>query len=101
MSEYQPARTLRDVFNAANPLLPLPSGDPRYVDCTEVRGNCTISRLRLTTGASARRGNARGRGWSFPSARPASRDWALHRNPQGVGWMHPVAVHRRRASEGA
>ncbi len=39
MSEYQPARTLRDVFNAANPLLPLPSGDPRYVDCTEVRGN--------------------------------------------------------------
>ncbi|MFO7633058.1 MAG: AAA family ATPase [Caldilinea sp.] len=39
MNEYQPARTLRDVFNAANPLLPLPSGDPRYVDCTEVRGN--------------------------------------------------------------
>jgi len=39
MSEYQLARTLRDVFNAANPLLPLPSGDPRYVDCTEVRGN--------------------------------------------------------------
>ncbi len=32
------ARTLKDAFNAANPL-PLPSGDPRYVDCTDVRGN--------------------------------------------------------------
>ena len=39
MSDFQPARTLRDVFNAANPLLPLPSGDPRYVGCTAVRGN--------------------------------------------------------------
>lgn len=32
------AATLRDVFNTTNPT-PLPSGDPRYVDCTAVRGN--------------------------------------------------------------
>lgn len=32
------AKTLKDVFNTANPV-PLPSGDPRYVDCTAVRGN--------------------------------------------------------------
>jgi energy-coupling factor transporter ATP-binding protein EcfA2 len=32
------ARTLRDVFNTANPA-PLASDDPRYVDCTSVRGN--------------------------------------------------------------
>ncbi|MFM7585150.1 MAG: helix-turn-helix domain-containing protein, partial [Caldilinea sp.] len=46
------------------------------------RMRCAISRLRLTTGASARRGNARGRGWSFPSARPASTDWALAASPE-------------------
>lgn len=39
MSDYSLARTIRDVFNASNPILPLPSGDPRYVDCTAVRGN--------------------------------------------------------------
>ncbi|MCS6843903.1 MAG: AAA family ATPase [Caldilineales bacterium] len=33
------ARSLKDVFNAVDPTLPLPSGDRRYVDCTEVRGN--------------------------------------------------------------
>lgn len=38
-----PAATLRDVFNTANPA-PLPSGDPRYVDCTEVRGNEDVVR---------------------------------------------------------
>jgi hypothetical protein len=32
------AKTLKDVFNTANPI-PLQSGDPRYVDCTAVRGN--------------------------------------------------------------
>jgi hypothetical protein len=32
------AKTLKDVFNTANPT-PLQSGDPRYVDCTAVRGN--------------------------------------------------------------
>jgi hypothetical protein len=35
----EPARTLRDAYNAADPTTPLPSGDPRYVDCTDVRGN--------------------------------------------------------------
>ncbi len=37
--QFQPARTLRDVFNAVDPARPLQSGDPRYVDCTAVRGN--------------------------------------------------------------
>ena len=37
------AATLRDVFNTANPA-PLPSGDPRYVDCTAVRGNEDVVR---------------------------------------------------------
>lgn len=32
------AKTIKDVFNTANPT-PLPSGDPRYVDCTNVRGD--------------------------------------------------------------
>ncbi len=32
------AKTLKDVFNTANPI-PLQSGDRRYVDCTAVRGN--------------------------------------------------------------
>lgn len=35
----EPARTLRDAYNAVDPVIPLPSGDPRYVDCTDVRGN--------------------------------------------------------------
>ena len=35
----QPARTLRDAFNAVDPAKPLEAGDPRYVDCTDVRGN--------------------------------------------------------------
>lgn len=38
-NELKPAQTLRDVFNAVDPARPLESGDPRYVDCTEVRGN--------------------------------------------------------------
>ena len=33
------AKTLKDVFNSANPIDPLPSGDPRYVDCTAARGD--------------------------------------------------------------
>ena len=41
------AKTLKDVFNTANPI-PLQSGDPRYVDCTAVRGNNeAFRRLRL------------------------------------------------------
>ncbi|HEY4688426.1 MAG TPA: hypothetical protein VIK33_03875 [Anaerolineae bacterium] len=35
----EPARTLRDAFNAVDPALPLPPDDPRYVDCTDVRGD--------------------------------------------------------------
>lgn len=34
-----PARTLRDAYNAANPSEPLKPGDPRYVNCTDVRGD--------------------------------------------------------------
>ena len=33
------ARTLKDAYNLSNPVQPLPPGDPRYVDCTPVRGN--------------------------------------------------------------
>ena len=33
------ARTLKDAYNLSNPVQPLKSGDPRYVDCTPVRGN--------------------------------------------------------------
>ncbi len=33
------ARTLTDAYNLSNPVQPLPPGDPRYVDCTPVRGN--------------------------------------------------------------
>lgn len=33
------AKTLRDAHNCADPVQPLPAGDPRYVDCTPVRGN--------------------------------------------------------------
>lgn len=32
-----PANTIREIFNVANPV-PLEGDDPRYVDCTEVRG---------------------------------------------------------------
>ena len=35
----EPARTLRDAFNAVDPAQPLQPGDPRYVDCTAVRGD--------------------------------------------------------------
>ncbi|HLF24752.1 MAG TPA: hypothetical protein VJG32_00325 [Anaerolineae bacterium] len=34
-----PARTLRDAFNAVDPAQPLQPDDPRYVDCTGVRGD--------------------------------------------------------------
>jgi len=34
-----PAKTLRDAYNAANPTEPLNPGDPRYVDCKDVRGD--------------------------------------------------------------
>jgi hypothetical protein len=33
------ARTLKDAYNSSNPVEPLPLGDPRYVNCTPVRGN--------------------------------------------------------------
>ena len=33
------ARTLKDAYNSSDPVEPLPLGDPRYVDCTPVRGN--------------------------------------------------------------
>jgi hypothetical protein len=34
-----PAKDLRGAYNALDPTQPLPAGDPRYVDCTDVRGN--------------------------------------------------------------
>ena len=41
-----PAKTLREAYNAVNPAEPLPPGDPRYVDCKDVRGNeDTVARM--------------------------------------------------------
>lgn len=34
-----PAKTLRDAYNSANPAEPLTPHDPRYVNCTDVRGD--------------------------------------------------------------
>jgi len=36
-------KLLTDLFNACDPYLPLPPGDPRYVDCREVRGDDNIT----------------------------------------------------------
>ena len=33
------AHTITDAYNLSNPVQPLPPGDPRYVDCTPVRGD--------------------------------------------------------------
>ncbi len=44
-----PVRTLRDAYNTADPAVPLPSGDPRYVDCTDVRGNRDVVRQTFDT----------------------------------------------------
>lgn len=33
------AHTLKDAHNLSDPVRPLPSGDPRYVDCASVRGD--------------------------------------------------------------
>lgn len=38
-----PEKLLTDLFNACNPYYPLPAGDPRYVDCREVRGDDNIT----------------------------------------------------------
>jgi hypothetical protein len=40
--EYKPAETLQEVFTNVDPTKPLKSGDPRYVDCHEVRGNVDV-----------------------------------------------------------
>lgn len=41
-----PAKTLREAYNTANPTEPLPPDDPRYVDCTDVRGDeDTVSKM--------------------------------------------------------
>ena len=45
----EPARTLRDAYNAVDPAVPLPSGDPRYVDCTDVRGDRDVVQQWRTT----------------------------------------------------
>jgi len=45
----EPARTLRDAYNAVDPAVPLPSGDPRYVDCTDVRGDRDVVQRMLKT----------------------------------------------------
>ena len=34
---------LTNLFNLSNPYNPLPAGDPRYVDCREVRGDDNIT----------------------------------------------------------
>jgi hypothetical protein len=41
-----PAKTLREAYNSANPTEPLPPDDPRYVNCTDVRGDeDTVSQM--------------------------------------------------------
>jgi hypothetical protein len=37
MNQIPPAMTVVDAWNAVKPGESLPSGDPRYVNCTEVR----------------------------------------------------------------
>ncbi|MEQ8756325.1 MAG: hypothetical protein RID09_22820 [Coleofasciculus sp. G1-WW12-02] len=39
MNDFQ---ILKRIFNAFDPFRPLPPGDPTYVDCEEVRGDCDI-----------------------------------------------------------
>jgi len=46
------ARTLKDAYNLSNPVQPLPPGDPRYVDCTPVRGNEDNEREKLGLAAA-------------------------------------------------
>jgi len=36
-------KLLRNLFNVCDPYYPLPAGDPRYVDCREVRGDNNIT----------------------------------------------------------
>lgn len=43
------ARSLQDAYNVSDPVRPLPSGDPRYVDCTPVRGNEDVVEQMLKT----------------------------------------------------
>lgn len=43
------ARTLRDAYNAADPAQPLPAGDPRYVNCNDVRGDEDVVAHMFTT----------------------------------------------------
>jgi len=33
---------LSNLYNAFNPFEPLPAGDPKYVDCQDVRGDADI-----------------------------------------------------------
>lgn len=43
------AQSLQEVYNVSDPVRPLPSGDPRYVDCTPVRGNEDVVEQMLKT----------------------------------------------------
>lgn len=50
-----PATTLRDAYNAVDPTQPLPSGDPRYVNCDDVRGHeNTVEQMFRTVSYSER-----------------------------------------------
>ena len=55
MSTFQPARNIDDAWSAVD-VFPLKPGDPRYIDCSPVRGD-TLSRIRrmLTRHVSAGR----------------------------------------------
>ena len=39
------ARTLKDAYNAVNPVSPLPPNDPRYINLTQVRGKDVVDSL--------------------------------------------------------
>ncbi len=45
----EPAKTLRDAFNAVDPAQPLGADDKRYVDCTDVRGDEDVVKTLFNT----------------------------------------------------
>jgi len=42
MSSVPPKDLLTEIYNVFDPFMPLPAGDPAYVDCSEVRGDGDI-----------------------------------------------------------
>lgn len=90
MTTVKLASTLRDVFNAANPI-PLQSGDSRYVDCRAMRGNeDVVDQLyrRITWSQQPRRALHRTRGTALRLAVPHGLHGA-HRHVLFAPGRHP------------